>query len=67
MQLKKCPMCGSSKIRIICEEFKAVVRGKKMAIPNIERQKFFSCGEEFFDHASNTKLDAFRQKRKVAA
>ncbi len=67
MQLKKCPICGSPKIRRICEEFKATVQGKKMVIPNVERQKCSSCGEEFFDHASNEKLDAFRRKRKVAA
>ena len=67
MQLKKCPVCGSPKIRLISEEFKAIVRGKKMTIPDVERQKCFSCGEEFFDHASNEKLDAFRRKSKAAA
>jgi YgiT-type zinc finger domain-containing protein len=67
MQLKKCPICGSSKIRQICEEFKVTIQGKKMAIPDVERQKCNSCGEEFFDHASNEKLDAFRRKRKIAA
>jgi YgiT-type zinc finger domain-containing protein len=67
MQLKKCPACGSPKIRRSCEEFKATIHGKKLVIPDIERQKCFSCGEEFFDHASNEKLDAFRRICKVAA
>lgn len=67
MQLKECPICGSPKIRRICEEFKATIQGKKLVIPDIERHKCFSCGEEFFDRASNEKLDVFRSKRKVAA
>jgi hypothetical protein len=37
------------------------------AIPDVERQKCFSCGKEFFDHTSNEKLDAFRRKSKAAA
>jgi YgiT-type zinc finger domain-containing protein len=67
MQLKKCPLCGSPKIQRINEDFKAVIHGKKRAIPDVERQKCFSCGEEFFDHTSNEKLDAFRRKSKAAA
>jgi YgiT-type zinc finger domain-containing protein len=66
-KLKKCPVCGSTKIHLIREEFKAIVQGKKMVIPYVERQKCFSCGEEFFDHKSNENLDAFRQKRRSSA
>jgi YgiT-type zinc finger domain-containing protein len=51
----------------LTKTFKAIIHGKKMAIPDVERQKCFSCGEEFFDHTSNEKLDAFRRKSKAAA
>jgi len=67
MQLKKCPMCNSTKIRRIREDLEAVVKGKKIVVPDVDRIKCFSCSEEFFDHASNEKIDAYRGNRKAAA
>jgi YgiT-type zinc finger domain-containing protein len=67
MQLKKCPLCGSAKIRRICEDFKVTIAGQRKIIPDVDRYKCFTCGEEFFDHASNVKLDLYRRKRKAAA
>jgi YgiT-type zinc finger domain-containing protein len=67
MQLTKCPLCRSAKIRRICEDFKVTVAGKKTIIPDVDRYKCFSCGEELFDHASNEKLDLYRRKPQAAA
>jgi hypothetical protein len=36
-------------------------------VPDVQRQKCFSCKEEFFDHTANEKLDAYRRNRRVAA
>jgi YgiT-type zinc finger domain-containing protein len=61
MNLKKCPLCGSLKIKQVQEEFKARVGKRTIVIPSVKRQKCASCGEEFFDREANIILDRYRK------
>ena len=61
MNLKKCPLCGSIKIKQTRGEFKARVGKRIIVIPSVKRQQCASCGEEFFDREANAILDRYRK------
>lgn len=64
--LKRCPVCDSSKIKQIVEDRVYFHKHKKIEIPNVPREKCFSCGEQFFGPDSYDVINAYRNKKKVA-
>ncbi len=65
-KLKRCPSCYSSKIRWVIEDRIYVHENKKMRIPNVPREKCFSCWEHFFGPVSYKIINAYRNKKKIA-
>ncbi|MDD5675000.1 MAG: YgiT-type zinc finger protein [Chitinivibrionales bacterium] len=61
MDIKKCPICGSIKIKQVSGEFKAHTGKRIIVIPSVKRQQCASCGEEFFDREANAILDRYRK------
>ena len=45
IKLTRCPMCHGKKIREIVEDRVYEKQGKKVIVPNVPREKCFSCGE----------------------
>ncbi|MBI4041636.1 MAG: YgiT-type zinc finger protein [Deltaproteobacteria bacterium] len=68
IKLTQCPMCGSSEIREIVEDRVYEKLGKKVVVPDVPREKCFSCGEQFFDQDSFEVIESFfgKNKKKVA-
>ena len=65
--LKKCPLCGGSKMRRVARDLVFTRGGKKIKVSNIERDVCGSCGEEFFDRDANARIDAAVFKTRHAA
>lgn len=66
VKLTKCPMCKSSKIKYIVEDRIYKHKHGVTKIPNVPRQKCFSCGEQFFGPESYDVINAFSGKKKSA-
>lgn len=61
-------MCDSKEIREVIEDRIYEKNGKKVTVPNVPREKCFSCGEQFFDQDSFEVIEAFFEgKKKTAA
>ncbi len=60
-------MCESCEIREIVEDRVYEKNGKKVIVPNVPREKCFSCGEQFFDQDSFEVIEAFFENKKKAA
>lgn len=65
IKLSQCPMCDSREIREIVEDRVYQKPGEKVVVvPNVPREKCFSCGEQFFDQDSFGVIEAFFEKKK---
>lgn len=62
--VKKCPTCGSRKIRVVCSDYKTTVQGRTVTVPDLEREECPNCGEVLFDCAAMERLEALRTKRR---
>jgi YgiT-type zinc finger domain-containing protein len=51
MAIRRCPTCGSRKIRRQTVVIKATVHGKKSEVPDLELEVCPDCGERLFDLA----------------
>lgn len=58
MELKRCPICHSSKIERAKKELRYRLGNKVHRIPDITREICKSCGEEFFSREANKKIDS---------
>lgn len=65
MKLTTCPICESRNIKFVKNNIKFQTSKGRIIIPNVPRQKCFSCGEEFFDHHANLIIDKYRSKKKA--
>jgi YgiT-type zinc finger domain-containing protein len=57
--LRRCPSCGSRRIRRMKKSFRAKVGTRTVTIPDLEREICPVCKEEFFDREANTVIDAY--------
>jgi YgiT-type zinc finger domain-containing protein len=68
IKLIECPMCESSEIRIIIEDRSYKKPGeKRVVVPNVPREKCFSCGEQFFDQDSFEVIESFFENQNKTA
>jgi YgiT-type zinc finger domain-containing protein len=64
---KKCPTCGSGKIKVVHSDYVARVGGHEVVVPRLERQECPNCGEVLFDCAAMERLEALRPKNRRRA
>ena len=71
--LTRCPICGSRRIHRVCETVEFVRKGARVPVPKVCFDRCDTCGESFFDHEANEKIDAivfsdraYGQRRKSA-
>jgi YgiT-type zinc finger domain-containing protein len=57
---KKCPTCGSRKIKLIEGNYSTSARGKKITIPNIRRHECPACGEVLLDYNAVKQIESRR-------
>lgn len=67
---KRCPSCGSRKIKLVNGAHRTQVRGKRDAVPGIRRHERPACGEVLLDYEAVKKIErrrfAPRKTRRLA-
>ena len=61
---KTCPTCGSRRIKIVRSDYPTTVRGRRVIVPDLERQECPNCGEILFDRSAMRKIQSFWPGRK---
>ena len=46
--LRRCPTCGSDRIRNVVDNYRTRVQGEEIVIPGLERDECPACGEVLF-------------------
>jgi len=65
MAIRRCPTCGSRRMRRQTVTVRATVRGKTAAVPDLELEVCPDCGEKLFDlEASRRMEERFLGKRR---
>jgi len=65
MAIRRCPTCGSRRIRRETVTVKATVRRKAAEVPNLQLEVCSDCGEKLFDlEASRRMEERFLPKRR---
>ena len=59
-------MCDSSDIKYVIDDRVYKLKDGIVRIPNVPRNKCFSCGEQFFGPESYEVINAFSGKKKAA-
>lgn len=68
MAIRRCPTCGSRRIRRQTVAIVATVRGRKAEVPDLELEVCPECGEKLFDlEASRRMEEQFLPRRRRAA
>ncbi len=66
MAIRRCPTCGSRRIRRETVTVKATVRRKTAEVPNLQLEVCSDCGEKLFDlEASRRMEEQFLSKRRT--
>lgn len=60
-------MCNSSDIKYVIEDRVYKLKDGIVRIPDVPKNKCFSCGEQFFGPESYEVINAFSSKKKAAA
>ncbi|MCX5674604.1 MAG: YgiT-type zinc finger protein [Planctomycetota bacterium] len=58
--LRRCPTCGSRNIRLVRSDYRMRRRGRRVVVPDLERQECPDCGEVVLDCAAMERLEARR-------
>ncbi len=62
---KKCPTCGSPKIKLVRGNYRTSARGKPITVSNVQRHECPACGEILLDYDAMKKIEFCRfAKRK---
>jgi YgiT-type zinc finger domain-containing protein len=57
MAIRRCPTCGSRRIRRQIMTIKATVRGKTATVPGLELEVCPDCGEKLFDLEASRRME----------
>ena len=60
--IKKCPSCGSAKIRKVRRDWSETVDGKTCRVPDLEFFECPACGEELYDREAMRKIEAHTEE-----
>jgi len=63
--IRRCPTCGSRRIRRQTVTVRATVRGKSATVPGLELEVCPECGEKLFDREASRRMEErFLPKRR---
>ena len=62
INLKRCPTCGSSRIRKVRKTVRRTARGRAFSVPCLVFHECLSCGEQVFSPHAMEKIEARRPK-----
>lgn len=57
---KKCPTCGSRKIKLVGGNYRTTARGKPIVVPGVRRHECPVCGEVLLDYDAVKKIERRR-------
>lgn len=67
---KKCPSCGSRKIKLVRGDYRTTARGKPITVRGVSRHECPICGEVLLDYDAVKKIElrrfAARRPRRLA-
>jgi YgiT-type zinc finger domain-containing protein len=64
MRILTCPSCERKALQAVTETVSFVVRGRKMAFPDVPHWRCNACGERLFDRESHRVMEAHRSRRR---
>ena len=56
-KLRNCPVCCSSRLKLLRSDFTFKLRNKVVVVPKLERYECAHCGEVFFDYEGIKRLE----------
>lgn len=59
--LRRCPTCGSTRIRSVVGDYRTRVQGEKVVIPDLQREECPDCGEVLFSPAAMRRMESYRK------
>ena len=59
--LRRCPTCGSTRIRTIVGEYQTCVQGEGVTIHDLERDECPACGEVLFSPEAMRQMETYRK------
>lgn len=57
---KKCPSCGSRKIKLVEGDYPTTARGKRIVVPDVRRHECPDCGEVLLDYEAVKQIESRR-------
>jgi YgiT-type zinc finger domain-containing protein len=58
LTIRRCPTCGSDKIKKICKDWQSTAPGENYTITSLEFYECPDCGEELYDREAMRKIEA---------
>lgn len=58
---KKCPTCGSPKIKLVRGNYRTMAREKPITVSNVQRHECPACGEILLDYDAMKKIELRRR------
>jgi YgiT-type zinc finger domain-containing protein len=59
LQIKRCPTCGSKRIKQVVRDLTRKYKGQTYTVPSVEFYDCPNCGEKVFDHDAMLKIEAY--------
>ena len=59
--LRRCPTCGSTRIRTVVNDYRTRVHGEEVVVPGLERDECPGCGEVLFSPAAMRRMESCRK------
>ncbi len=57
---KKCPTCGSRKIKLVENDYTVASGNKRIVVPNLHRHECPACGEVLLDYEAVKQIESCR-------
>lgn len=58
-QIKRCPTCGSTKIKSVCKKLTRNYRGEEYTVPSVAYYECRSCDEHVYDRDAMRKIESY--------
>jgi YgiT-type zinc finger domain-containing protein len=59
--LRRCPTCGSTRIRTVVNDYRTHVHGEEVVVPDLERHECPDCDEVLFGPAAMRRMESYRK------
>jgi YgiT-type zinc finger domain-containing protein len=57
---KRCPTCGSRKIKLVERDYATTAKGRQIIVPNVRRHECPVCGEVLLDYDAVKQIEMRR-------